>query len=262
MIKLLFICILLVSCSSSETTKLSSGFQIQKIAPSTYVATDTDFYWSNILVTKTGDDTVLIASSPFDSQGSRLLIDWIKDELKPKRIISINTHFHRDGIAGNEVFHQENVETWASKKTIDLTKTEMKKPLTSMLKFVKKEELQERIKKTKLYPAKNNFDSRIGKTFKFSDEEIEVYYPGHAHSPDNVVVYLKNKKILFGGCMIKPGKDLGYLGVADVKEWSKAMIRLKKFSPKIVVPGHGKWGGQDLLTKTQTNVTKYLESKK
>jgi hypothetical protein len=37
-----------------------------------------------------------------------------------------------------------------------------------------------------------------------------VFFPGAAHSADNVVVYFPKKRLLFGGCMIKP-KELGYL---------------------------------------------------
>lgn len=264
---LIFLATILIGCSSPERKVqsyelLSPGLRIQEIAPLTFVATDTDFYSSNVLVTKSIDGTVLIASSPFDSHGTRLLMDWIEKELTPKNVIAINTHFHRDGVAGNEVFHQSGVETWASEKTIRLTKIEQKKPISGMLKFVENKNLHGRIKQTRLYPAKNSFNSEIGKTFKFSDEEVEVFYPGHAHSPDNVVIYLKNKKVLFGGCMIKPGKDLGYLGVADVKQWKKAMVKLERFSPEIVVPGHGNWGGPEFLTKTKVNVIKTLQLKR
>ena len=131
------------------------------------------------------------------------MVNWIKKELGPKNVIAINTHFHRDGIGGNEIYHQEGFQTWATNQTIKLTKAEIKKPLTSMLNFVKKPHLQKRIKDTKLYPAKNAFNAKNGKIFKFKDEEVQIYYPGHAHSPDNIVVYLKSEKILFGGCMIK-----------------------------------------------------------
>lgn len=260
-----FVLLILNGCTNlsqnvnSKIIHLSPGMRVSKITQNTYVATDTDFFWSNILISKVDKDTVLIASSPFDSHGTKLMINWIKNELKPKKIFAINTHFHRDGIAGNQVFHQYNVETWANEKTIAYTKEEMKKPLTGILRFIKNKDLHQRIRETKFEVAQNSFSSREGKKFKFSNEEVEVYFPGHAHSPDNVVVYLKNKKILFGGCMIKPRKDLGYLGVANVKSWDIAMKKLKRFSPKIVVPGHGKWGGSDFLSKTQANINKYLQ---
>ncbi|MFO0645147.1 MAG: hypothetical protein U0326_02840 [Polyangiales bacterium] len=34
--------------------------------------------------------------------------------------------------------------------------------------------------------------------------EIEVFFPGAAHTLDNVVVWLPSRALLFGGCMIRP----------------------------------------------------------
>jgi glyoxylase-like metal-dependent hydrolase (beta-lactamase superfamily II) len=49
--------------------------------------------------------------------------------------------------------------------------------------------------------------------------------------------------------MIKP-KQLGYLGDADVKSWADSARKLTRFDAKIVVPGHGPWGGPELVDQT------------
>ena len=80
-----------------------------------------------------------------------------------------------------------------------------------------------------------------------------VKYPGEGHTPDNVVAYYKKDRVLFGGCLIKEmGATKGFLGDANVKEWSATVEKVKKMFPKtqIVVPGHGNSGNQKLLDYT------------
>jgi metallo-beta-lactamase class B len=73
---------------------------------------------------------------------------------------------------------------------------------------------------------------------------------------DNLVVYfdVSGKKILFGGSIVRPleNRRLGYTGDANLSEWPKSLQRiLEKFpSCKIVIPGHGKWGGKELIKHT------------
>ena len=61
------------------------------------------------------------------------------------------------------------------------------------------------------------------------------------------------KKILFGGCMVKSlDGGRGYLGDANLKQWSATISKVKKAFPgaKIVIPGHGDQGGIALLDYT------------
>jgi metallo-beta-lactamase class B len=88
---------------------------------------------------------------------------------------------------------------------------------------------------------------RIGK------ENIVNRYFGPAHSPDNIVTWIPAEKILFGGCMIKSlDGGRGYLGVANLQQWSATVAKVKKQYPaaKIVIPGHGDHDGTVLLDHT------------
>jgi len=89
---------------------------------------------------------------------------------------------------------------------------------------------------------------------KINGEAFSVYFPGESHTIDNVVVYLKNKNILFGGCMILSmgHKRPGYIADANLVEWPKSVERIKdKYKDaKIVIPGHGDWGDNQLISHT------------
>lgn len=233
----------------SKSTIKKEEVEFEKIAPDVYVATDKLYFNSRVLIVKMEDGSVVIASSPFESIGTRYVIDWINLNLKPTKVIAINTHFHLDGTGGNEVFHAEGVETWASHRTAKMQMKEGVRDIADNMEFYNSKGLGKRLIQTKREVAKNLFSLKKGKEFNFSGERVKVFFPGHAHSPDNVVVYFPHRKLLFGGCMIK-SKDLGYMKFADAKSWISAAEKLAQLDVRIVVPGHDPWGGPDLITKT------------
>jgi metallo-beta-lactamase class B len=84
---------------------------------------------------------------------------------------------------------------------------------------------------------------------------FELYYPGHGHSPDNIVVYFPRQRALFGGCLVKPDSatTTGNVADADVEEWPLAVARVREryAAARIVVPGHGAVSGASALTATE-----------
>ena len=67
------------------------------------------------------------------------------------------------------------------------------------------------------------------------------------------MAYFPEDNVLFGGCLIKSvGAGKGYLGDANTIAWPGTVHKIKLKYPKteIVIPGHGKWGGTELLDYT------------
>ncbi|HSP88373.1 MAG TPA: hypothetical protein VLN45_09590, partial [Ignavibacteriaceae bacterium] len=84
-------------------------------------------------------------------------------------------------------------------------------------------------------------------------ENIICCYFGKAHTSDNIVVWITEEEILFGGCMIKSlNSSKGNLADANVNEWANTVEKIKKKfnSAKMVIPGHGDYGGIELLDYT------------
>ena len=88
-------------------------------------------------------------------------------------------------------------------------------------------------------------------TFNWDGTFVEAFFPGHGHSPDNIVVWFENEGILHGGCLVKSveATNLGNLEDADVKKWEGAILKLidRYKSVKWVVPGHQEWSGKVAL---------------
>ncbi len=84
--------------------------------------------------------------------------------------------------------------------------------------------------------------------------KIELFYPGPAHAPDNTVLYIEDCQVLYGACMVRALRfdNLGGLGSADLCRWPQSIRNLQQRYKKarIVVPGHGDFGGPELLTHT------------
>lgn len=253
LLKYIVVCIALPLgvMAAPAPTKIDLPYKMtaSKLSEDVFVVTDNDFYSSNILVVKMNDDTVVLVSSPFEKLATKTLLDWVNKTLSPKKSVDINTHFHLDGTGGNEIYRQMGVETWSSDLTKEMRIADNKKDRVKSAEFYENEDLKKRILQSHPTFAEHTFNLKEGKAFSFSGEIVEVYFPGPAHSPDNVVVYFPKQKLLFGGCMIKP-KSLGYLGAADVKAWPESARNLRRFEVKTVVPGHGNWGGPELIDKT------------
>ncbi len=84
-------------------------------------------------------------------------------------------------------------------------------------------------------------------------KKVITEYLGEGHTKDNVVGYFPAEKVLFGGCLIKAvGAGKGNLEDANTKAWSETVrqVQSKYHEAEIVIPGHGKYGGQELLTYT------------
>jgi metallo-beta-lactamase class B len=89
---------------------------------------------------------------------------------------------------------------------------------------------------------------------KIGGTAFEVYFPGPGHSPDNIVVWLQDSGILFGGCLVEAAgaDDLDNLIDANLDRWPDAIARVstRYGRARIVVPGHGAPGGTELFAHT------------
>ena len=84
-------------------------------------------------------------------------------------------------------------------------------------------------------------------------------YEGGAHTKDNVVAWIPERKILFGGCAVKSveAANIGYIKEADMKSWPMMLNQLleKYSSAELVIPGHGNSGGLELIQHSIEMVT-------
>lgn len=229
--KKIFVIFILFLYSINLVGETLPDLKVESIDDGVYVHTSFEDVDGWGVVSKNGLVVVVqknayLIDTPITAKNTEKLVKWLMGEgynIKG----SISTHFHSDSTAGIEWLNSQSIPTYATKLT------------NKLLKENNKEE------------AAHSFD---GVSFWLLEDKIEAFYPGPGHTQDNIVVWLPEKKILFGGCFVKPN-GLGYLGDANLDSWPQsAKILISKYSnSKIVVPSHSEIGGSSLLQRTWEN---------
>ncbi len=168
------------------------------------------------LVTKNG---VVLFDTPWDTTQFQPLLDSIQLKHKEMVVLCFATHWHSDKTAGLEYYRQQGIKTYTTVLTDELSKQNNKKRAEFLM-------------------AKDT-------VFHVGQYSFETYYPGQGHTADNIVIWFKKEKILYGGCLIKGVDDenLGYLGDANVTEYASTLKRVQKKcrKPKFIVIAHSDW---------------------
>ena len=167
-----------------------------------------------------------VFDTPIDDAASEILYEsFAKENINVVGVV-VN-HFHDDCLGGLKFFHTKGIKSYSSKLT---------------QKFARKDSLE-----VPTIGFKKELKLKLG------TKTITNAYLGAAHTRDNIVSYLDDEKVLFGGCMVKALKaGKGNLADADTTAWSATIEKVKKRFPQVevVIPGHDKPSGQDLLNYT------------
>jgi glyoxylase-like metal-dependent hydrolase (beta-lactamase superfamily II) len=250
--------ILAPACSPIDPVPIPDGasgridpeLAVRRIAPGAYVVTHEPAFSSNILLVHMRDGTLVVCSSPLDTEATRTLLRWIRKALAPGRIVAINPHYHPDGTAGNEAYAEAGVETWAAERTQRLLAEHGARVRDESARALGDAGLAARVRATRITPAAHTIAGSDPFTLEFGGEKVVVIQPGPAHSSDNVVVHFPAQGILFGGCMVKAGRSIGNTLDADLGHWEAAARSLQGLDARFVVPGHGAVGGMEMLDNT------------
>lgn len=208
------------------------GLKVTELAPNVYVHTSFQEYSgvavpSHGLLVSTAEGAVLIDTG-WGNEPTAQLLAWIKANLKQSVKVCIPTHFHDDKMGGISVVQAQGIPIVSSQRTAILAAAHQK--------------------------GTPDITFASDTAFTIGGQRFEVHYPGGGHTADNVIVYLPQQKILFGGCFVKDeqAKTLGNIADADLQSWPVAIRRVQQRYPKakVVVPSHGPWGGRSLLRHT------------
>ena len=170
---------------------------------------------------------VVVFDTPTNNKSAEDLINFITEKLNCKIHAIVPTHFHDDCLGGLASFHKFKIPSFGNFSTIELAKI------------------------NNVVLPQNGFNDSL--KLSLGNTYAVVKYFGQGHTKDNVVGYFPKENILFGGCLIKELQaSKGYLGDANVGEWSSTVEKVKQqySNVKIVIPGHGEIGGIDLLDYT------------
>lgn len=222
-----------VNAQISKNIEIDKDIQLIHLQDSIYVHVtwhQLDSYGrfssNGMIVIRNGQ--ALMIDTPMDNDKTEKLTRYLKDSLRVDVTKLISGHFHDDCLGGLGYLQSIGVESVANSRTVAKCK-ELGLPV----------------------PSRAFTDSLI---FDFNGEQIECRYFGAGHSFDNITVWIPGNKILFGGCLVKSidSGGLGNLSDAVVADWDHTIKQILEKFPLIctVIPGHGDFGGPELLTHT------------
>jgi metallo-beta-lactamase class B len=210
----------------------SKDLIVTQIAPNSFEhvsflqTNDFGYVPCNGLIVRNSNE-VIVFDTPTNNKSAEELIKWIQETLHCKINAIIPTHFHDDCLGGLKAFDESNIPSYAYVKTIELAKA------------------------NNYAVPQNSFSDSL--VLRVGKEYIVAKFFGEGHTKDNVVGYFPSEKVMFGGCLIKElDASKGYLGDANLAEWSNTVEKVKQSYPqvKLIIPGHGAYGNQKLLDYT------------
>jgi len=212
--------------------------EVRQLVKNIYVYTTYNTYQNsrvpaNGLYVLTVKGAILI-DTPWDTSQFQPLLDHIKRAHRQRVIFAIATHSHEDRTAGLVYYADKGIKTYTSAMTDSISSH------------------------SKGHRAKNLFTKDT--SFVFGSVNVQTYYPGKGHTPDNLTIWFEKEKVLYGGCFIKSGdaEDLGNMNDASVTDWKVSIHKLKnKFqSARFIVPGHGNWTDGKGIRQTEYLLTR------
>jgi len=175
---------------------------------------------------------IVLVNTPASDSLTAVLLNCIEKKFKRKVTKLIVSHFHDDSSGGLAETGKRGIKSYALDKTRDLLKKENKK--TDIV-----------------------FTDSLN--IPLQSLNLKLVYFGAGHSVDNIVIWVPDGKILFGGCLLKSltSSDKGNIKDADLQAWSQTIQKVKdRFgSAKIVIPGHGAIGDCTIFDHTMGIVT-------
>lgn len=189
--------------------------------------------WGLALRTEKG---IVLLDTPWDSTQAPALLDSLHARWKQPVVFALATHFHEDRTGSFGPLNARGIPTYTTSLTHEWC-FKRKMPLSS-----------------------HTLDGDT--LLHFGNYQVEVFYPGMGHSPDNVVAYIPELNLLYGGCFIKGigSKDLGNLGDAHPEAWLISLERVMNKYPNLqwVIPGHDQLNGDKPLHHTHQLLRNYL----
>lgn len=223
--------------------QINSDLEILKLTPDCFLYTA----WADmgrwgrigsngIVVIKNGK--ALLIDTPVHESQTIELAWWLDKNLDVKLESFVPGHWHDDCVGGMAWLNRNNVKTYANIQTNQILESKG------------------------MEQAKESFSDSLALTV--GNINVELYYLGPGHSTDNIIAWIPTEKILFGGCMIKDINTTTIGNTADaapLTEWLQTIKRIEdKFpSAKIIVPGHGEYGGKELFEHTKKIILKELQ---
>jgi len=243
--------------NESRTIQVNEDLTVEIIEENVIIATHRFPWAGNCLAVRVAPSQLVLIDTPWETTGTKALLQWLRDRFGRVQITAVNTHFHQDNLGGNVVLLSRHIPIYGSDLTVRLLEENKSILIQRTLKNLsdpKYKRYFDAYQNLELQPPDHIFELEKDLTLHIGEEAIELFYPGPAHTQDNIVVYFPKRKILFGGCMIRSmaSTRIGIHSDGDMDSWPQSAKNVLDRFPeaRIVIPGHGTWGDIRIVQHT------------
>lgn len=172
-----------------------------------------------------------------DALGSPVLAQRLLEQIRKFTPLPVThvivTHYHADHIYGLQIFKEAGARIIAHRAALeylnsDNARIRLETSRQGMAPWVNAQ--------TRLVAADDWIDSE--KTLTVGGVRFQITPLGPSHTPEDLVVYVPEKKLLFTGDLVFRNR-IPFVGQADSGRWVKALDTLLAFDTVALVPGHG-----------------------
>jgi metallo-beta-lactamase class B len=216
-----------------DDVRLASDVLVRRLAPGLWlhVTLGPGEVPANGILLETPDGGTVLFDSGWNDRHAVALADWARDSLRRPVRRAVYTHSHSDRAGGHRALAARGIPA----SSLALTSALVAREITG-------------VAAPDSVPGLTAAPVRDAAGF-------ELLFPGHGHTPDNIVVYFPAQRVLHGGCLVKSdtATTTGNVADADVGNWPLAVARVRRAYPevRVVVPGHGAIGGPSALSWTE-----------
>jgi glyoxylase-like metal-dependent hydrolase (beta-lactamase superfamily II) len=187
---------------------------------------------SNAGFVVTGDGVVVFDALGTPVLGRAMIAAIAKVTPQPIRRVIVS-HYHADHVYGLQALKAAGAEIWAYRKgeayfTSGAAAERLAQRRTDLFPWVD----------DKTVVVKPDLWLDGDTTFRMGGLTVRLVYSEGAHSPEDLMLYVEEDRLLFAGDLIFAGR-IPFVGNADSKGWLKAMDKMIALHPAVVVPGHG-----------------------
>jgi len=185
---------------------------------------------AGFIVTSAGVVVIDALGSP--ALAERLLAEIAK--VTPQKVTHVVlTHYHADHVYGLQVFERLGARIYAHQAGREYLHAD-----TARLRLeASRKDLAPWIdERTRLVPATEWIDAR--REITVGDTRLVLQPVGPAHTPEDLAVYVPDKKVLYAGDLVFRSR-VPFVGQADSRNWIVSLDKLLAFDAAVVVPGHG-----------------------
>lgn len=230
----------MTALSLAEVRAADVDMPVQQVAPHTYFvegqaalgAPANQNFISNAGFVVTPETVVVI-----DALGSPVLAERLLGQIR--RITSkpvshvLVTHYHADHIYGLQVFKDAGAMVVAHKAAWEYLGSETAQRRLEASRHDLSPYIDE---STRLVAADRWIEG--DETLVVGGVEFRMSSVGPSHTPEDVVVYVPQERVVFAGDIVFQGR-IPFVGQADSRQWIAALDKLLCLEAAALVPGHG-----------------------